>query len=293
MHLITSFCKLILQIKFKKRCFILILVYFLINNVVFLDNNSIVIYMFWISKKKVFWKDLWENGFVDIHNHLLWGIDDGSKSIEETRILCNAMQELGSTEAIAAPHTYPGQWNHTSSEIELAYSNYIQNNNDFFIKGVSSEYLAESYLENWAQENIILPLPGNFLLIEFSMLFAPTERIMETLFQLKLKGFKLILAHPERYLYWKNNISAFERLKTFDLFFQMNSLSLLGYYGPEVKKLSNQLLDLEMYDFLGTDTHRIEHLKFTENTPLQIKPKNKTQIETLVQANQQFSTTTF
>jgi protein-tyrosine phosphatase len=73
----------------------------------------------------------------------------------------------------------------------------------------------------------------------------------------------------------------------------MNSLSLLGYYGPEVKKLSNQLLDLEMYDFLGTDTHRIEHLKFTENTPLQIKPKNKTQIEILVQANQQFSTTTF
>jgi hypothetical protein len=81
--------------------------------------------------------------------------------------------------------------------------------------------------------------------------------------------------------------------KTFDLFFQMNTLSLLGYYGPEVKKLSNQLLDLEMYDFLGTDTHRIEHLKFTKNTPLQIKPKNKTQIETLVQANQQFSKITF
>jgi hypothetical protein len=48
-----------------------------------------------------------------------------------------------------------------------------------------------------------------------------------------------------------------------------------------------------MYDFLGTDTHRIEHLKFTKNTPLQIKPKNKTQIETLVQANQQFSKITF
>jgi tyrosine-protein phosphatase YwqE len=246
--------------------------------------------MFWISKKKVFWKDLWKEGFVDIHNHLLWGIDDGSKSLEETVTLCNAMQELGITAAFATPHTYPGQWNNTAADINLAYSNYCNQTNDVFIKGVASEYLAESYLEEWREQNNILTLPGNHILIEFSMLFAPSERIMETLFQLKLKGYKLIIAHPERYLYWKNNRKAFERLKIFDLYFQMNSLSLIGYYGPDVQKLCKQLIELEMYDFIGTDTHRMEQLAYTQKTPIQLNQKSIEIVETLVTANKTFET---
>ena len=54
---------------------------------------------------KVFWKDLWKDGCIDIHNHLLWGIDDGSKSFEETIALSKGLQELGITKAIATPHT--------------------------------------------------------------------------------------------------------------------------------------------------------------------------------------------
>ena len=246
--------------------------------------------MFWISKKKVFWKDLWKEGFVDIHNHLLWGIDDGSKSLEETVTLCNAMQELGITAAFATPHTYPGQWNNTAADINLAYSNYCNQTNDVLIKGVASEYLAESYLEEWREQNNILTLPGNYILIEFSMLFAPSERIMETLFQLKLKGYKLIVAHPERYLYWKNNRKAFERLKIFNLYFQMNSLSLIGYYGSDVQKLCKQLIELEMYDFIGTDTHRMEQLAYTQKTPIQLNQKSIEIVETLVTANKTFET---
>ena len=143
--------------------------------------------MFWISKKKVFWKDLWENGFIDIHNHLLWGIDDGSKSLEETISLCNAMQELGITEAIATPHTYPGLWNNSTADLTTAYANYCSSADSLFIKNVASEYLADVYLEHLMEQKTIVTLPGEYVLIEFSMLFAPSERIMETLFQLKLK----------------------------------------------------------------------------------------------------------
>jgi tyrosine-protein phosphatase YwqE len=101
------------------------------------------------------------------------------------------------------------------------------------------------------------------------------------------------LAHPERYLYWKNNLSAFERLKTFDVYFQMNSLSILGYYGTDVKKLCQQLLDLEMYDFMGTDTHRIEHILFIKEVPLKIASTNCKQLEELIQSNRIFSTSSF
>ncbi len=241
--------------------------------------------MFWISKKKVYWKDLWKDGFIDIHNHLLWGIDDGSKSFEETILLCNTMQDMGITKAFATPHTYPGLWNNTETDIKQAFKNYEKQNTNNFIIGVASEYLAESYLENEASQNNILTLPGNYVLIEFSMLFAPTERIMESLFQLKLKGYKLILAHPERYLYWKNDREAFERLKTFDLHFQLNTLSLLGYYGSDVKKLALELLDLSFYDFLGTDTHKIEHLNYTKNNTLQTNHKQNLKIEELTNFN--------
>jgi len=258
-----------------------------------LTINFNITEMFWISKKKVFWKDLWENGFIDIHNHLLWGIDDGSKSLEETISLCNAMQELGITEAIATPHTYPGLWNNSTADLTTAYANYCSSVDSLFIKNVASEYLADVYLEHLMEQKTIVTLPGGYVLVEFSMLFAPSERIMETLFQLKLKGFKLILAHPERYLYWKNNLSAFERLKTFDIYFQMNSLSILGYYGTDVKKLCQQLLDLEMYDFMGTDTHRIEHILFTKEVPLKIAGANCKQLEGLIQSNRIFSTSSF
>ncbi len=244
--------------------------------------------MFWIAKKKVFWKDLWKDGFIDMHNHLLWGIDDGSKSFEETILLCNTMQDLGITKAFATPHTYPGLWNNTETDIKQAFKNYENQNSNNFIIGVASEYLAESYLEKEASQKNILTLPGNYILIEFSMLFPPTERIMETLFQLKLKGYSIILAHPERYLYWKNDFQAFEKLKTFDLYFQMNTLSLLGYYGADVKKLALQLLDLDFYDFLGTDTHKLEHLLYTSRQQLQLEKNNITQLENLIQVNQNF-----
>lgn len=249
--------------------------------------------MFWIPKKKVFWKDLWKDGCIDIHNHLLWGIDDGSKSLEETIALCNGLQELGITKAIATPHTYPGLWNNSALDINEAYNVYKNSKTTDFIIGVASEYLAESYLEQEIQQNSILTLPGNHILIEFSMLFPPSDRIMESLFQLKLKGYKLILAHPERYLYWKYNLQNFEQLKTFDLYFQINSLSLLGYYGSDVKKLSIQLLEANMYDFVGTDTHRIENINFMKNNPLPLQKSHLKELELIIEGNQIFDITSF
>jgi len=247
--------------------------------------------MFWIPKKKVFWKDLWKDGCIDIHNHLLWGIDDGSKSFEETIALSKGLQELGITKAIATPHTYPGLWNNTATDINSIYTTYKNLETNHFIMGVASEYLAESYLEQEVQQKSILTLPGNYILIEFSMLFPPTERIMESLFHLKLKGYKFILAHPERYIYWKNNVKAFEKLKTFDLYFQMNTLSLLGYYGTDVKKLTLQLLDLDMYDFIGTDTHKIDHINFMKMNSLQAKNIQIQKLETIIKANEIFAIT--
>jgi tyrosine-protein phosphatase YwqE len=239
--------------------------------------------MFWISKKTVSYNEVWKNGFVDIHNHLLPGIDDGSDSIAKTLSMVEGMQELGITEAIATPHTYPGLWPNTKNTISEAYGTVPHD----FITGFSSEYFADSSLVNLMNTDNLLPLKNNHLLIEFSMMSPPITGLMDILFGLKLKGYQLLLAHPERYLYWDKNLVHFEELKSFDLEFQLNAMSLLGYYGEKCKKMAERLLENDFYDFLGTDFHHNRHIHYTANHTFSEKYFQK--IMHLVTANQQFT----
>ena len=242
--------------------------------------------MFWSSNKKVFWKDLWSSGFIDMHNHLLWGLDDGAKTFEETMLLCEMMHDLGITEAITTPHTYPGLWNNNKEKIENSFNNYQSKLNNNFIKSVSSEYFVGDYLIDFLNEKKLIPLKNEYLLIEFSLISPPIQYLYEILFKLKLSGYELILAHPERYLYWKNDLKEFEKLKNFDINFQLNALSLTGYYGREVQKLSEKILQLSMYDFLGTDYHNIHQINFTKKYSINNKKTNI--LENLISNNEKF-----
>ena len=239
--------------------------------------------MFWISKKTVSYSEVWKDGFVDIHNHLLPGIDDGAKTLEDTLEMIEGMQALGITEALATPHSYPGMWPNTKTTIKDAFACVPHT----FIRGCGSEYFADGSLVDLMNNNELLPLQNNHLLIEFSMMSAPVSGLMDVLFALKLKGYQLILAHPERYLYWDKNLVMFEELIAFDLEFQLNALSLLGYYGDRCQKLSELLLSENYYKYLGTDFHTLHDIHFTKNHTFSEKHLKKVML--LVQANQQFS----
>lgn len=240
--------------------------------------------MFWISKKNAPLKSIWNNRLIDIHNHLLPNIDDGAKSKEQTFLMIEKMQELGIAQAIATPHTYPGLWDNNKATIENAFQKVAGN----FIKKCSSEYFADQYLLQWATTNELIPLKENYILIEFGMMGPPNDAILDSLFQLKLKGYHLILAHPERYQYWSNDIALFDQLKSFDLYFQLNALSLLGYYGKPTQKLAEALLANGHYDFIGTDFHTLEQIEFAKNNTFNAKYSNK--LEALVEANTFFET---
>ena len=194
------------------------------------------------------------------------------------------MQELGIAQAIATPHTYPGLWDNNKATIENAFQKVAGN----FITKCSSEYFADQYLLSLAETEMLLPIRDNYLLIEFAMIGPPDDTILDTLFQLKLKGYKLILAHPERYQYWSSNKEMFDELKTFDLYFQLNALSLLGYYGKPTQKLAETLLANGHYDFIGTDFHTLEQIEFAKNNTFNARYSSK--IETLVEANTFFET---
>ncbi|HEY1194878.1 tyrosine-protein phosphatase [Flavobacterium sp.] len=231
--------------------------------------------MFSIFKTKHYLKDILPKNYIDIHNHLLPGIDDGARTVEETTALIADMKTLNIHKSIATPHTYSSKWNNTSEIIKAAYETAIEDNaNRSFIKKYASEYMLDASLMEKIKNERLLCIDDHFLLIEFP-LFSNPFNLYEMLFELKIRDYKIIIAHPERYLYLHDSIEKYEKLKDFGVYFQLNLLSLTGYYGRNIYKNSLQLLEKNMYDFTGSDIHSNAEINQFETTPLQIRTKSK------------------
>jgi tyrosine-protein phosphatase YwqE len=218
------------------------------------------------KKDKIVSFDLSSLG-VDIHSHLIPGIDDGSKTIEDTIILAKGLQELGYKKIITTPHIM---------------SDYYQNNPEIIRKGLSDvkkafaennilldiDIAAEYYIDYEFTKKIgneeLLTFGDNYILIEFSFL-EPTHGYNEAIFKLQTNGYKPILAHPERYSYWYNNPSDLLALKDKDVMFQLNLLSLTGLYGEGSLNIVKLLLENSFVDWLGTDMHHLGHLGAFKN----------------------------
>ena len=151
--------------------------------------------MFNFLKSKPILKELIPKGFIDIHSHILPGIDDGAKNVKESLKLVKQMRELGFSKLIATPHTYPGLFNNTSKTIKDSYlqlkkkSNYVEN--VFY----ASEYMVDLSLVKKAEEKSLLTLKKNYVLIEMSY-FSAVNNLYEIIFQLRMNDYIPILAHP-------------------------------------------------------------------------------------------------
>lgn len=242
--------------------------------------------MFSIFKSKFYLKEILPDDYIDIHNHVLAGIDDGAKTPEETHYLIAQMKALNIKTAIATPHTFNGLWNNTSESIQQAYEIALQNNvNKIFLKGYASEYMLDNTLIEKSKHEKLLCLSQNYLLIEFNLFNNPLN-LYEMLFELKTKNYKIIIAHPERYLYFHNAISKYQKLKEYGVFFQLNLLSLTGYYGKGIQNQAIQLLKKDLYDFTGSDIHSATEINQFKTVPIQI-PDRK-QMDRLLENNRIF-----
>lgn len=242
--------------------------------------------MFPFLKTKYFLKDLLPENYIDIHNHLLPGIDDGAKTVLETTQLIAHMKELKIHKSIATPHTFNLKWNNTSQTIKTAFECATEDKvNNAFLKNYASEYMLDAFLIKKMQEERLLCIHENYLLIEFPLLSSPFK-LYEMLFEIKLQNYKIILAHPERYLYLHNSIKKYEQLKDFGVSFQLNLLSLTGYYGKMIQKTALQLLENDLYDFTGSDIHSKTEINQFKTVKLQVP--NKKQMDRLLLNNSIF-----
>ena len=240
--------------------------------------------IFNLFKSKPTLKELIPNGFIDIHSHILPGIDDGAKNIEESIKIIQGMREMGFVKAIATPHTYPGLYNNTKNSIKKSFDKL----NKIKIDGIKLEYASEYMIGNYflplIQEKKLLCLKDNFVLIEMNYLSLP-ENIYSIIFELKVNNYIPILAHPERYVYLQNNFKEFIKLKKFGCLFQMNLLSVNGTYGKLVNSISEKLLKNNLVDFVGSDIHSQRHILAFDK---KIKIKKIKNLELAIDANKIF-----
>ena len=225
--------------------------------------------IFNLFKSKPTLKELIPNGFIDIHSHILPGIDDGAKDVNQSLELINEMKKLGFSKIIGTPHTYPGLHENNKKSILSSY-NSVKNKLDNSINiDFASEYLICLEFREKARNNDILKLKDDYVLIEMSYQ-SPPLNLYETIFEINTLGYKPILAHPERYSFLFNDFKQLIKLKKFGLKFQLNLLSVVGYYGDDVVRVSEKLLKNGMIDYVGSDIHNINHVNALSRK-LQIK----------------------
>ena len=104
-----------------------------------------------------------------------------------------------------------------------------------------------------------MPISGNMVLVEFSMVTAPFD-LMQVLFEMQIQNYQPIIAHPERYIYLAQRKNFFDELKEAGCYFQLNLLALTGYYGKSVQELADYLCKKNYYELVGTDLHNERHL---------------------------------
>ena len=200
---------------------------------------------------------------MDIHSHLIPGIDDGVETVEEAVAMVQKMQDLGFSRIYTTPHV---MWDCYRNTPEIILSGLEDVRNACRIAGITVEinaaaeyFIDEHFVETLNTGQGLLTLPGNRLLVELPY-STPLMNTSETLFKIIEKGFQPVLAHPERYTYFYSDPSVFKKLSDQGCELQVNILSLGGYYGDNVHKMADWLLKHNLITFLGTDAHRMQHL---------------------------------
>jgi protein-tyrosine phosphatase len=200
---------------------------------------------------------------TDMHSHLLPGIDDGSPDDATSLTLVKGLQQLGYRQFITTPHIMWDVHKNDVSSITKAHGQLqqaLQGDGVTIPIRAAAEYYLDEHFDRLLSKDIpLLTVKDNWVLVEFSFVTTPMN-VKEKLFELQIKGYKPILAHPERYNYLVSQKKWYDELKEAGCYFQLNLLSLTGYYGKIPNELAQYLVKKKYIDLLGTDLHHERHL---------------------------------
>lgn len=200
----------------------------------------------------------------DMHSHLIPGIDDGSPDMETSIRLIRGLIGLGYSKIITTPHINADIFPNTPDIIRAGEAAVIAELGRQQVSvgfHAAAEYLMDERFSKLLEDgSLLMTLKDNLVLVELSFA-VPAINLREILFNVQLRGYLPVLAHPERYLYFGANKKWYEQLRDAGCLFQLNLLSFAGYYGPESRRLAEWLVKKRYIDLLGTDLHHARHLE--------------------------------
>lgn len=214
---------------------------------------------------------------TDMHAHLLPGLDDGSPDIETSIHYIQTLHRFGLKNFICTPHIFGDMYRNdrqsVSDALDQLKSRIAAILPDVRISAAAEYMLDDYFMQLLHSGNRLLTIGDDFLLTEFPYTVVPGN-ISEMSFEIINAGYQPILAHPERYAYYYKNLRAYNRLKELGFLFQLNLLSITGYYGSRVAATAKLLVKEGLIDFVGTDLHHERHLSaLTSNRSLRLFQK--------------------
>jgi tyrosine-protein phosphatase YwqE len=200
---------------------------------------------------------------VDMHSHILPGIDDGSPDLETSISLVKGLMRLGVKGAVATPHIIGDLYRNDESSISAAFrllEQELKTREVDFKLSFAAEYMLDSYFMELLDSGVsLLTVKDNLILTEFSYLSRP-QHVEDISFRIQTEGYIPILAHPERYQYFHSSPGIYSHFIDIGFKLQVNLLSLTGIYGNATRKAARYIIDNDLASFIGTDLHHQRHL---------------------------------
>lgn len=217
--------------------------------------------MFHLFKKKKYTpRPIFAPLVTDMHCHLVPRVDDGSKCLEESLECLQTLQAVGYQKVIITPHFQHPRFPNDEDDIVRRYEELRRQAADagltVELSGIGGEYRIDSGFAKRLEQPRFLKVADKYVLVEFSL----HQQMMgcdELIFDMQMKGYEVILAHPERYPYLGTPSIRMEQLKNQGVYFQVNVLSLGGFYGEEARRRAFTMIEEGWAEFLGTDTHNV------------------------------------
>lgn len=205
---------------------------------------------------------------TDMHSHLIPGIDDGAKTMEESLELIRFLHGKGYKKLITTPHVMSDYFRNTPEIILSGLQDVRQAVQEAGIP-VTIHAAAEYYIDDGfirkLEEEKLLTFGDNFLLMEVSYI-NPPDGVSDVFFRSQVLGYRPVLAHPERYPFWYRDLEQYRRFYEMGVTLQLNLNSLCGYYGPDAKRIAEKLIDMEIIGAVGSDMHHTRHAQALEHT---------------------------
>ena len=215
-------------------------------------------------------------GSTDCHSHILYGVDDGIKTPEDSLAVLAYEESLGVKEVWCTPHIMEDVPNTTES-LKAKFEELCNLYKGPIKLHLAAEYMLDTVFEQRLKDRDLLTMEDDTLLVEVSVMAEPYD-LVGMLKEIMTAGYHPLLAHPERYRYITEKV--YDRLHELGVKFQLNLASVTGYYGPAAQNKAGYILDKGWYSAIGSDCHRLRSIK-DQYTRKELKKKTIQQLSSI------------